>query len=103
MQTDLINIVENYKEGLLELNPDLISYLLSGDIHSFEKELFQSCLDLYNQIALIILSSVTQSKELKKKAQIIGQKKGLKEIRESEVKLQLKTGYISQDSEVTKN
>ena len=94
MQTDLINIVENYKKGLLELNPDLISYLLSGDIHSFEKELFQSCVDLYNQIALIILSSATQSKELKKKAQIIGQKKGLKEIRESEVKLQLKTGYI---------
>ena len=94
MQSDIINIVENYKKKLLELNPDLISYLLAGDLHKFEKELYQSCVDLYNQIALIILSSVAQSEELKQKAQIIGQKKGLKELRKSEVTLQLQTGYI---------
>ena len=94
MQADLVNIIENYKKNLIELNPDLVTYLLAGDLHNFEKELFESCINLYNQIASIILSSVAQSEELKQKAQIIGQNKGLTEIRESEVKLQLKTGYI---------
>ena len=28
MQAELIDIIENYKENLLELNPDLISYLI---------------------------------------------------------------------------
>ena len=49
---------------------------------------------MYNQIAFIILSAVAQSEELKQKAQVIGQHKGLKELRKSEVKLQLKTGDI---------
>ena len=92
MQTELINIIENYQKKLLELNPDLISYLIAGDLHKFENELFQSCADLYNQIAFMILSTVAQSEELKQKAQVIGQNKGLKELRKSEVKLQLKTG-----------
>lgn len=90
----VINIIENYKEKLLELNPDLISYLIAGDLHKFENKLFQSCTDLYNQTAFIILSAVAQSEEFKQKAQVIGQKKGLKEIREFEVKLQLKTGAM---------
>jgi hypothetical protein len=94
MQAELINIIENYQKELLELNPDLISYLIAGDLHKFENELFQSCTDLYNQIAFVILSTVAQSEELKQKAQIIGQNKGLKELRKSEVKLQLKTGEI---------
>src|SRR4030067_1312700 len=94
MQAELTAAIMKYNEKLLELYQDLISYLLEGDLHDFEKILFQSCTDLYNQIAVIILSAVTQSEELKQKAQIIGQKKGLKEIRKSEVKLQLKTGYI---------
>jgi len=92
MQAELINIIENYKEKLLELSPDLISYLIAGDFHNFENKLFQSCTDLYSQIAFVILSAAAQSEELKQKAQIIGQKRGLKEIRKSEVKLQLKTG-----------
>ena len=92
MQTELIDVIENYKEKLLELNPDLISYLITGDLHKFENKLFQSCTDLYKQIAFIILSAVVKSEELKQKAQVIGQKKGLKELRKSEVKLQLKTG-----------
>jgi hypothetical protein len=94
MQAELINIIENYQEKLLELNPDLISYLIAGDLHKFENKLFQSCTDLYNQIAFIILSTVAQSEELKQRAQVIGQKKGLKEIRKSEIKLQLKTGVM---------
>ena len=92
MQTELIDVIENYKEKLLELNPDLISYLIAGDLHKFENKLFQSCTDLYKQIAFIIVSAVVKSEELKQKAQVIGQKKGLKELRKSEVKLQLKTG-----------
>ena len=92
MQTELIDVIENYKEKLLELNPDLISYLIAGDLHKFENKLFQSCTDLYKQLAFIILSAVVKSEELKQKAQVIGQKKGLKELRKSEVKLQLKTG-----------
>ena len=92
MQTELLDVIENYKEKLLELNPDLISYLIAGDLHKFETKLFQSCTDLYKQIAFIILSAVVKSEELKQKAQVIGQKKGLKELRKSEVKLQLKTG-----------
>lgn len=51
-------------------------------------------MDLDNQIALIIISAVAHSEELEQKARIIGQKKGLKELRKSEAKLQLKTGYI---------
>jgi hypothetical protein len=94
MQPELTDVIEKYKEKLLELGPDLISYLIAGDLHKFENELFQSCTDLYNQIAFVLLSAVAQSEELKQKAQIIGQKKGLKEIRKSEVKLQLKTGAM---------
>jgi hypothetical protein len=94
MQAELIDIIEKYKEKLLELNPDLISYLIAGDLHKFENKLFQSCTDLYNQIAFVILSAMAQSEELKQKAQVIGQNKGLKELRKSEAKLQLKTGYI---------
>ena len=92
MQTELTDVIENYKEKLLELNPDLISYLIAGDLHNFENALFQSCTDLYKQLAVIILSAVVQSEELKQKAQVIGQKKGLKELRKSKLKLQLKTG-----------
>jgi len=94
MQMELINSVENYQEKLIELYPDLISYLLAGDLQKFENELYQLCMDLYNQIALIIISAVAQSEELEQKARIIGQKKGLQELRKSEVKLQLKTGYM---------
>jgi hypothetical protein len=94
MQAELTALIENYKETLLKLNPDLISYLIAGDLHHFENTLYQSCTDLYNQIAFVILSAVAQSEELKQKAQIIGQKKGLKEIRKSAVKLQLKTGAM---------
>jgi hypothetical protein len=92
MQTELTDVIENYKEKLLELNPDLISYLIAGDIYKFENKLFQSCTDLYKQLAVIILSAVVQSEELKQKAQVIGQKKGLKELRKSKLNLQLKTG-----------
>jgi hypothetical protein len=94
MQPELTDVIEKYKEKLLELGPDLISYLIAGDLHKFENELFQSCTDLYNQIAFVILAAVAQSEELKQKAQVIGQNKGLKEIRKSEATLQLKTGYI---------
>jgi len=94
MQAELIDVIEKYKEKLLELHPDLISYLIAGDLHNFENKLFQSCADLSNQIAFIILFAVAQSEELKQKAQVIGQNKGLKELRKSAVKLQLKTGYI---------
>ncbi len=59
-----------------------------------ENKLFQSYTDLYSQIAFIIVSAVAQSEELKQKAQVIGQKKGLKELRKSEVRLQLKTGAM---------
>lgn len=92
MQTELIDVIEKYKEKLLVLHPDLISYIITGDLHSFENKLFQSCTDLYKQIAAIILLATAQSDELKQKAQVIGQNKGLKELRKSEVKLQLKTG-----------
>ena len=94
MQAKLIDVIEKYKEKLLELNPDLISDLIAGDLHKFENKLFQSCTDLYNQIAFIIVSAVAQSEELKQKAQVIGQNKGLKELRKSAVKLQLKTGAM---------
>jgi len=94
MQMVLMHIAEIHKEKLMNLYPDLITYLLAGDLQKFEHELYQHCIDLYNQIALIIISAVAQSEELKQKAQIIGQKKGLTELRKSAVKLQLKTGYI---------
>ena len=61
MQSDLIRVIEQYQEKLLELNPDLISYLIAGDLHNFENKLFQTCADLYNQIAFVILSAVAQS------------------------------------------
>ena len=94
MQMELVSIVENYKKKLIELYPDLITFLLAGDLQKFENELYQYCTDLYNQIALIIISTVAQSEELEQKARIIGQKKGLQELRKSELKLQLKTGCI---------
>ena len=94
MQMELINIVEIHKEKLINLYPDLITYLFAGDLQKFENELYQHCINLYNQIAPIIISVVAQSEELKQKARIIGQKKGLTEIRKSRVKLQLKTGFI---------
>jgi hypothetical protein len=94
MQAELIDVIEKYKANIIELNPDLISYLIGSDLHHFENKLFQTCVDLYNQIAFIILSTVAQSEELKQKAQVIGQNKGLKELRKSEVKLQLKTGAM---------
>lgn len=95
MQALLHDILEKYSKTLDDLHTELISFLLSGDLLSFEKCLSQSCNNLYNQIAVILLSSVAQSDELKQKAQIIGQKKGLTAIRETEVTLQLKTGYTA--------
>ena len=95
MQTLLLNIIEEFKNELLnELNSDLVSLLISGNIYEFENRLHQHCIDLYNQIATVVLIHVFESEELKKKAQIIGQKKGLTELRKSEVTLQLKTGFI---------
>lgn len=94
MQTELIDIIEKYKEQLLEMQFDLITNLTSGDLHQFENILYQTCTDLYNQIASILISSVCHSEELRQKSRIIGQKKGLKAIRESKVNLQLKTGHI---------
>lgn len=95
MQILLLSIIEKFKNDILnELNSDLFSLLLAGDLYEFENKLHQRCNDLYNQIATILLIYAFQSEELKKKAQIIGQKKGLTEFRKSEVKLQLKTGCI---------
>lgn len=65
-----------------------------GYIFCLLKNLKNQQSHLYNQIALIIISAVAQSEELEQKARIIGQNKGLQELRKSEVKLQLKTGYI---------
>jgi hypothetical protein len=92
MQMELIDRIENYQKKLIEIYPDLISYLLAGDLQKFENKLYQLGMDLYNQIALIIISAVAQSEELEQQARLIGQKKGLQELRKSEVKLQLKTG-----------
>ncbi|MBN2010282.1 hypothetical protein JW960_13135 [candidate division KSB1 bacterium] len=64
MQTELLSVVEKYKEHLLELNSDLISNLIAGDLHNFENKLYELCTDLYNQIALIFISNVSQSEEL---------------------------------------
>ena len=84
MQTLILNIIEQFKNDLLnELNSDLVSVLISGNIYEFENKLHQHCIDLYNQIATVFLIHVFESEELKKKAQIIGQKKGLTELRKS--------------------
>ena len=95
MQDLLLNIIEAFKSELLnELNSDLLSLLLSGKLYEFENKLHQRCNELYNQIAAVLLINAFESEELKKKTQIIGQKKGLTELRKTEVSLQLKTGCI---------
>lgn len=95
MQDLLLNIIEAFKSDLLnELNSDLLSLLLSANLYEFENKLHQRCNELYNQIAAVLLLNAFESEELKKKAQIMGQKKGLTELRKTEVKLQLKTGCI---------
>ena len=95
MQTLFLNIIEDFKNDLLnELSSDLLSLLLSGNLYEFEKKLHQRCIDLYNQIATVLLINAFESEELKKKSQMIGQKKGLTELRKTEVTLQLKTGSI---------
>jgi len=45
MQIELIDHIENYQEQLIELYPDLISYLLAGDLQKFENELYQLGMD----------------------------------------------------------
>jgi hypothetical protein len=94
MQINLLYLMEVYKVKLNNLYPDLITHLLSGEFQEFENKLYEYCTDLYNQIALIIVASTIQSPELKQVARIIGQKKGLAELRKKEIKIQLKTGYI---------
>jgi len=86
--------MEVNKAKLNNLSPDLVTHLLSGEFQEFENKLYEFCTDLYNQIALIVVASTTQSPELKQVARIIGQKKGLAELRKKETKIQLKTGYI---------
>ena len=87
MQIESLIAIEIFKANLNNLSSDLISYLLAGNLNKFEEQLSQSCIELYNQLATIILSKAVQSDELKQKARIIGQKKGLAEIRKSEVTL----------------
>ena len=95
MKNLIMNIIKEFNNDLLnELNSDLVALLISGNIYEFETKLHQHCIDLYNQLAAILLIHVFESTELKKKAQIIGQKKGLTQLRKSEVTLQLKTGFI---------
>ena len=94
MQIEIVNIVDAYKEKLINLHQDLITHLLAGELQEFENKLHLYCTDLYNQISLLIVSSAAKSSALKQVAQIIGQKKGLTELRESEATIQLKTGFI---------
>ena len=49
---------------------------------------------MYNQIASNIVATTIESTELKQVARVIGQKKGLAELRKKETKIQLKTGYF---------
>jgi len=93
MQAELLQILDNHKEQLINLYPDLITHLLSGEFQEFEKKLHEFSTDLYNQIALIIIAAVAETSALKQVAQIIGQKKGLTALRKSETTLQLKTGF----------
>ena len=83
-----------YQVKLNNLHPDFVTHLLSGEFQEFENKLSEYCTDLYNQIASIIVATTIESTELKQIARIIGQKKGLAELRKKETKVQLKTGYF---------
>ncbi len=93
MPIELLIAMEIFNANLNNLSSNLMSYLLAGNLKKFEEQLSQSCIELYNHLATIILSKAVQSDELKQKARIIGQKKGLSEISKSEVTFQLKTGH----------
>ncbi|MCI0514082.1 hypothetical protein L0128_12775 [candidate division KSB1 bacterium] len=94
MQTRLFQMIEQFKAELPAFAQDSLAYLVAGDLKTFEEQLFQRCTDLYNQLATIILTTVVTSAELQQKACIIGQRKGLAELRRATVTVQLKTGYI---------
>src|SRR5712692_2981301 len=88
------DIIHDFQKKINDLTSELYAYLLKGNLAQFEEELDKQVKDLYNKLAWVFLCQAAQSEELKKKAQMIGQKKGLTALRAAEVTLQLKTGCI---------
>ena len=91
LKLNMINdIIENFEKAVKEKIFKLRDYLIKGNLKQFEEELHEEVTKLYNRLAYVFIMEVAKSKELKEKAKIIGQKKGLKAIRQKTVKLQLK-------------
>ena len=94
LKLNIINdIIEDFKKAVKGKIFKLRDYLIKGNLKQFEEELNEEVTKLYNRLACVFIMEVAKSKELKEKAKIIGQKKGLKAIRQKTVKLQLKTGF----------
>lgn len=87
-------IIEDFKKRINEITSNIYGYLLNGNLAQFEEELYKEVIELYNKIAFVFILQAAQSKEIKEKAKILGQKKGLRSIRKSTVELQLKTGKV---------
>lgn len=86
-------IITEFENKINELMKKLYNNLLNGKLLDFEEHLYKLCLDLYNNIALAFIVSVVEAKETEEKARKLAQKKGLGEIRQEKVRLQLKTGH----------
>ncbi len=86
-------IIKEFEEKVKQITSRLYDYLLKGELFRFEEELYQALMELYNQLAFVFIAEAAKSRELKEKARIIGPKKGLGEIRQDEVNLQLRTGH----------
>ena len=94
LQIMISPIIREFERKVNELTSELHNFLLRGELAKFEEELYKECAELYKQLAFVLIMEAARSKELEDKARIIGQKKGLGEVRKEEVKLQLKTGHI---------
>ncbi len=94
METLIENALNEFTQNVKMVLANLANYLLDGELHKVEDELHALITNLYNQLILIIIIEVANTPEMKEKAKIIGQKKGLGKIRKTTVRLQLRTGKI---------
>lgn len=92
LQKKIKNIIEDFGEEINEVTAELVEMLEEGSLLSLENKLSEVTQELYNKLASQIIRNVASSKKLKKIAYYLSQKRGLKKLRATDVKLQLKTG-----------
>jgi hypothetical protein len=86
-------IVHNFSRQLEAQLAKSQKQLQAGDLQSFENELAQQTAELYNRVAETLISEAAQAPEMEQTARLIAQQKGLGPVRQTEVTLQLRTGY----------